>query len=86
MEFPGLYGDLQTGFEPIKFLETQSVCVRHVIKHDTDHLSQLFRKSSIFRVVYVLALEILKIEENFYPLLFSDTLKHNFCFLVIAKL
>ena len=25
MEFPGLYGDLQTGFEPIKFLDNRSV-------------------------------------------------------------
>ena len=32
MEFPGLYGDLQTGFEPIKFLDTRSVWVSHVIK------------------------------------------------------
>ena len=31
MEFPGLYGDLQTGFEPIKFLETRSVRVGHII-------------------------------------------------------
>ena len=31
MGFPGLYGDLQTGFEPIKFLETRSVWVGHVI-------------------------------------------------------
>ena len=29
--FPGLYGDLQTGFEPIKFLDTRSVRVGHVI-------------------------------------------------------
>ena len=32
---PGLYGDLQTGFEPIKFLETRSVWVSHVIKYNT---------------------------------------------------
>ena len=31
MECPGLYGDLQTGFEPIKFLDTRSVWVGHVI-------------------------------------------------------
>ena len=31
MEFPGLYGDLQTGFKPIKFLDTRSVRVGHVI-------------------------------------------------------
>ena len=31
MEFPGLYGGLQTGFEPIKFLDTRSVWVGHVI-------------------------------------------------------
>ena len=32
IEFPGLYGDLQTGFEPIKFLNTRSVRVCHLIK------------------------------------------------------
>ena len=31
MECPRLYGDLQTGFEPIKFLDTRSVWVGHVI-------------------------------------------------------
>ena len=36
MEFPGLYGDLQTGFEPIKFLDTRSVWVGHVITTDTN--------------------------------------------------
>ena len=35
MECPGLYGDLQTGFEPIKFLDTRSVWVGHVIKANT---------------------------------------------------
>ena len=33
MECPGLYGDLQTGFEPIKFLDTRSVWVGHVINN-----------------------------------------------------
>ena len=31
IEFPGLNGDLQTGFEPIKFPKTRSVQVCHVI-------------------------------------------------------
>ena len=31
VEFPALYGDLQTGFEPIKFLNTPSVRVIHII-------------------------------------------------------
>ena len=29
IEFPGLYRDLQTGFEPVKFLNTWSVRVCH---------------------------------------------------------
>ena len=33
MEFPRLYGDLQAGFEPLKFLETLSVRVDHAIRH-----------------------------------------------------
>ena len=42
MECPGLYGDLQTGFEPIKFLDTRSVWVSHVIIaniHSDFHIS-----------------------------------------------
>ena len=35
IEFPGLYGDLQTDFQPIKFLETWSVWVGHVINSHT---------------------------------------------------
>ena len=36
MECPRLYGDLQTGFEPIKFLDTRSVWVGHVITLEID--------------------------------------------------
>ena len=35
MECLGLYGDLQTGFEPIKFLDTRSVWVGHVIIYNS---------------------------------------------------
>ena len=42
MEFPGLYGifravwNIQTSFQPIKYLETRSVRVGHVIISHTD--------------------------------------------------
>ena len=45
MEFPGLYGDLQTGFEPIKFLDTRSVWVGHVIIDDTDFYGKKFEST-----------------------------------------
>ena len=41
MEFPRLYGGLQTGFEPIKFLDTRSVWVGHVIKQVINWLGNI---------------------------------------------
>ena len=51
IEFPGMYGDLQTGFEPIKFLNTRSVRVCHLISRSTDRVSksltQLFSTNAL---------------------------------------
>ena len=48
MECPGMYGDLQTGFEPIKFLDTRSVWVGHVIKYLTK-----FTSLTLFLIIVV---------------------------------